>query len=63
MSSYHIGKFNTILAKHGFFQVHKSHLVNIDFLKCYNNEGQIELTNGDFVPLSKTRKKDFLERL
>jgi len=63
LSSYYIGKFTKMLANHGFFQVHKSHLVNINFLKNYTNEGLIELKNGDFVPLSKTRKKDFLEHL
>ncbi len=63
LSSYYLGKFREMLANHGFFQVHKSHLINIGFLKSYNNEGLIELQNGDFVPLSKTRKKDFLERL
>jgi two-component system LytT family response regulator len=63
MSSYCIGKFEKMLANRGFFQVHKSHLVNIGFLKSYNNEGVIELKNGDSVPLSRTRKKEFLEQL
>lgn len=63
MSSYNIGKFSKMLMNQGFFQVHKSHLINTKFLKSYNNEGIIELQNGHTVPLSKTRKKEFLENL
>ena len=63
MSSSNIGKFTEILADFNFFQTQKSHIVNLSFIKKYLNEGTIELTNGDFVPLSKSRKKVFLEKL
>ena len=63
MSSYNIGKIKEKLKDKVFYQVHKSHIININYLKKYDNEGLIELLNGDFVPLSKTRKKDFFEFL
>lgn len=63
MSSYNIGKFKKILAGANFFQTHKSHMVNLAFLKSYNHEGTISLSNGDSVPLSKTRKADFMKSL
>ena len=63
MSSYNIGKFKNLLNNNGFFQTHKSHLINLSFLQAYSNEGTISLSNGDSVPLSKTRKADFLNSL
>lgn len=63
LSSSNIGKFTLILANFNFFQTHKSHIINLEFIKAYHNDGLIELTNGDFVPLSKTRKKIFLEKI
>jgi two-component system LytT family response regulator len=61
LSSYNIGKFKKILEVYDFFQVHKSHLINMEYLKSYHNEGTIILSNGDSVPLSRTRKKEFLD--
>ncbi len=63
LSSANIGKFVSVLENFNFFHAHKSHIVNIDFIKNYLNEGTLELTNGDFVPLSKPKKKLFLEQL
>lgn len=62
LSSASIGKFGTILENHNFFQTHKSHIVNMDFVKTYHSEGTLELTNGECVPLSKARRKLFLEQ-
>lgn len=63
MSSYNIGKFKKILNGLGFFQTHKSHLINLAYLRSYHNEGTISLTNGDTIPLSKTRKAEFLNTI
>ncbi|MGB1040787.1 MAG: LytR/AlgR family response regulator transcription factor [Flavobacteriales bacterium] len=63
LSSANIGKFISIFENFNFFHAHKSHIVNMDFIKNYLNEGTLELTNGDFVPLSKPKKKLFLEQL
>ncbi len=63
LSSYNIGKFRTLLENHAFFQVHKSHLINIDHVRSYQNDGSIELSNGDTVPISKNRRKDFLDQI
>ena len=63
MSSYNIGKFKNLLNTYSFCQVHKSHLINLNYVKNYLNEGTIELSNGDSVPLSKTRKSEFMESI
>jgi len=53
------------IAHLSFFRVHASHLININFVKHYNNAdgGSITLTNGDSVPLSRRRKQDFIDKI
>ena len=62
-SSYNIGLFNKMLQGTTFRAVHKSHLINLDFIDKYLNEGIIVLTNGDKVPVSKTNKQDIIKVL
>jgi len=38
LSSANIGKFSTLLEYPNFFQAHKSHIVNMEFIKTYLNE-------------------------
>ena len=58
-SSYNLGKFEKLLnAK--FFKCHKSHIVNLEKVRHFENEGYIVLDNDYRVPISKTNKKAFL---
>ncbi|WP_294818910.1 LytTR family DNA-binding domain-containing protein [uncultured Flavobacterium sp.] len=43
-----------------FLRVHKSHMVNLDFIKKYNKGGYITLEDGAEVEISPTYKEDFL---
>lgn len=43
-----------------FLRVHKSHIVNLDFIKKYNKGGYITLEDGAEVEISPTYKEDFL---
>lgn len=43
-----------------FMRVHRSHLINCDFVKAYNKGGFIEMHNGDEVELSASYKEEFL---
>lgn len=62
ISSYNLGEFRRILEPHGFFSPHKSHLINLKYIRKYNREGSITMNNGTYVPVSKRRKKDFLDQ-
>jgi two-component system LytT family response regulator len=62
ISSYNLGEFCRILDRHGFFSPHKSHLINLKFIRQYSREGNIVMQNGSHVPVSKRRKKDFLNQ-
>ena len=44
-----------------FLRVHKSHIVNLNFVKLYNKGGYITLEDGAEVEISPTYKEDFLK--
>ncbi len=44
-----------------FLRVHKSHIVNLNFVKRYNKGGYITLEDGAEVEISPTYKEDFLK--
>ena len=43
-----------------FLRVHRSHIINCDFVRAYNKGGFIEMLNGDEVELSASYKDGFL---
>lgn len=63
LSSYNIGEFCRILYDFGFFSPHKSHLVNLQYLRKYCTDGTITLRDGSVVPLARRRREAFLERV
>jgi two-component system LytT family response regulator len=63
ISSYNIGEFKKILEPYHFFSPHKSHLVNLAFIKKYKREGTIMLRDNSSVPISKRKKSEFLEQI
>lgn len=63
ISSYNIGEFKKLLEPYGFFATHKSHLINLSFVKHYKREGSIILKDNSRVPVSKRRKSIFLKQV
>lgn len=64
ISSYNIGEFKRLLEDQGFFSCHKSHLINLKFVKKYTREGFIFLNACPKpVPLARRRKLDFLNQM
>ena len=59
ISSYSLGKFQTQLGEL-FFKCHKSHIVNLESVRAFENEGYLLLDNAQRVPISKTYRKAFL---
>ncbi len=55
--------YEETLSNYDFVRVHKSHLVNINYVKNYKKGkgGEIILTNETNIPVSSTRKNDFLK--
>ncbi len=63
LSSYNIGRFVKLLDNNCFFQCHKSHLINLNFIISILKEGSIELSNKSHVPLSKGKRTLLLEKM
>lgn len=57
-----IKQYDELLANYGFYRVHKSHLVNMNFVTgvLKKDGGFLELTNADLVPISSRRKEKTL---
>lgn len=60
VSSYNLGKFTDQLFIKGFYPVHRSHLVNLSFVKKYLRSGIIIMQDGTEIPCSKTNRQDFI---
>ncbi|MBL0913187.1 MAG: response regulator transcription factor [Bacteroidia bacterium] len=60
LSAYNIGYYYSVVSKKVFFQVHKSHIVNISHITRYFKDGLIELRNQHQVPLSRRKRDEFL---
>lgn len=60
-SSYNLGEFRKILEPYGFFSPHKSHLINLNYIKQYKKEGSIIMTDDSIIPISRRKKVEFLE--
>ena len=56
-------EFDSMLTPYGFFRVHQSHLVNLNYMDFFNKENEkIVLKDGSSVPVSY-RKKDQLIKI
>jgi two-component system LytT family response regulator len=56
--------YENVLTDYNFIRIHKSHMININYVKLYRKGkgGEITLDNGVSLKLSPTRKSNFLER-
>ncbi|MEO9003615.1 MAG: LytTR family DNA-binding domain-containing protein [Ginsengibacter sp.] len=71
LSNYHpiltsrtIKEYEDILIPHKFIRVHKSHLINAEFISGYAQQmNNLILKDGTFVEVSRRRKKEVLEEL
>ncbi len=60
VSSYNLGKFEKALNNH-FFKCHKSHIINLKKVRSFENEGYIVLENTQRVPISRLKRKIFID--
>ncbi len=58
-------EFEAILPTNVFFRIHRSSLINIDFIKEYSNAegGTIIMSDGTSIQVSKARSQEFAEFL
>lgn len=56
LSARTIKEYEEILVNHHFLRVHKSHLINQQFVTNYLNEGAIVMKDNSRIPVSRQRK-------
>ncbi len=59
-SSYNLGRFKIVMEKYNFFQVHRSFIINLNHIRRYNTDGEILLSNGQEIPISRNVRDEFL---
>jgi two-component system LytT family response regulator len=57
--------FDNMLVPHGFFRIHRSHLINLKNVNRYlkTDGGMVEMKDKSQLPISPKFKDDFLNRL
>lgn len=65
MTTRRLKEWEELLDEHNFFRIHRSHLVNLSFVKRYarGSGGYVEMTDGTEILVSRRRKDAFLRRL
>lgn len=51
-------EYEEILVHHNFIRIHKSHLVNRNFIDSFLNEGMVVLKDSTSLPVSRQRKQE-----
>ena len=57
--------FEDSLPKELFFRIHKSHLINLKYIKDYSNlsGNLVTMTDGSRVELSRRKAPDFIQKI
>lgn len=65
VSSKNIGEYESILPSSYFFRTHKSFLVNLKAVKrlTVSRSGQLELMNGEIIPVSSRKLQEVKKRI
>ncbi|HEY9047352.1 MAG TPA: LytTR family DNA-binding domain-containing protein [Ohtaekwangia sp.] len=64
LSSKTLKEYDDLLCIHdNFLRVHRSHLVNLDYVLKFKKEGTLVLKDNSTVPISRRRKEEVAERL
>lgn len=60
-----VGDYETLLRSYGFVRIHQSYLLNIAYLRSVlkGEENAVVLTNGDKLPLARSRKYELIKAL
>ena len=60
--SYPMKEYEGLLDEHGFFRVHKSHLVNLSYIESFDKEGTIILKDSTTLPVARRKKSELIEK-
>ena len=57
--------FEEMLAPFGFFRIHQSHLINMDYVETYEKKGggRVKLKTGEVLAVSSRKKDNFIKAI
>lgn len=57
--------YEEVLPRVDFFRAHKSHLINLNFVRRFikGKQGMVEMTDGKFIEVSLRKRESLLEKL
>ena len=61
VSSFQIGKFKEHVSQLPFYQVHRSYIINLNFIQSYKSTGIVIMTNKMEIPIARSERNDFLK--
>jgi two-component system LytT family response regulator len=61
LSSFQIGKFKDHVSGLPFFQVHRSYIINLNFIQSYKSAGILIMSNKMEIPVSRAERTEFLK--
>ncbi len=61
LCSYNLGKYKPLLPESIFYQIHRSYIVNLNYISRYENAGYIIMHNRQEIPVSKNIREEFLK--
>ena len=58
-------EYEELLAANGFVRIHRSHMINIDFLDKYykGDGGYVKMKDGSTADVSRQRKDEFMKAI
>jgi two-component system LytT family response regulator len=60
LSSKGLNYFSKLLPKNNFIQIHRSNIINLNFVSKYHKAGFVVLSNKEEIPISRSRKEEFI---
>ncbi len=61
ISSYNIGKYADAIPADTFFQVHRSYIINLNYVTRYEAAGAVIMSNQKNIPVARTCRENFLK--
>lgn len=62
ISSYNIGFFKKLIDQEIFYPVHRSYIINIQYMKRYDSIGYVVMSNAKEIPVARSIRDNFLTR-
>ena len=56
LSAKTLKQYDELLSQYFFVRIHKTHLINLQFAECLLKGGELQMKNGEILPIAKRRR-------